>query len=68
MDNVYELTEKGAEVLVSILSEFFHGFTFDEIVANNPDVNSTMIPMLFYALFAQAGLATPITVDDDDTD
>ena len=63
-DNVYELTEKGAELLVSVLGEFFHGFTFEEIIENNPEVDKDMVPMLFYALFAQAGLATPIPVED----
>lgn len=67
MSGVYELTEKGAELLVSVLTEFFHGFTFDEIVENIPEVDKDTVSMLFYALFAQAGLATPIPVAEDDS-
>ena len=68
MGDVYELTEKGAELLVSVLTEFFHGFTFDEIVDNIPELDKDTVSMLFYALFAQAGLATPIPVVGDDSD
>ena len=68
MSDIYELTEKGAELLVSVLTEFFHGFTFDEIVENLPDLDKDTVSMLFYTLFAQAGLATPIPVNSDDSD
>lgn len=68
MDKYYEITEKGAEVLLDILDEFFHGFTFSEVLNNNTLVDENMVRMLFYALFAQAGFATPIPAVDDDAD
>lgn len=64
MEGQYTLTEDGAMALVDVLNEFFHGFTFDEIAENHEILDKETIGLLFYTLFAQAGLVEPLNLGE----